>query len=100
VSAAIFSGAHFLRQQKRVALPALGLFTLGLTLGLAYLLAGRSLWLPIGCHAAGVWFIQLSRPFFKYPGPAWLVGYRSYPICGVFGFAIMWLLVGWAFLAA
>jgi hypothetical protein len=100
VSSAIFSAVHFLREQKKVLLPALGLFTLGFTLGLGYLLTGHTLWLPVACHAAGVWFIQLSRPFLSYPGPAWVIGYRSYPICGVLGFAIMWLLVGWAYVVA
>ena len=42
----------------------------------------------------------MSRPFLSYPGPAWVVGYRSYPICGALGFAIMWLLVGWAYVVA
>jgi hypothetical protein len=91
---------HFLREQKRVLLPALGLFTLGWTLGLTYLVTGHALWVPIAFHAAGVWFIQLTRPFASYRGPAWLVGYRSYPICGVFGLAVLWLLAGWATLMA
>ena len=54
------------------------------------------LWLPAAFHAAGVCFIQMTRPFAAYRGPAWLVGYRSYPICGVFGLAVLALLVGWA----
>src|SRR5438874_1352237 len=36
-SAALFAGVHFLREQKRVLLPAVGLFALGLALGVIYL---------------------------------------------------------------
>ena len=31
----------------------------------------------------------------EYRGPAWLVGYRSYPICGVFGLLAMVILTLW-----
>jgi hypothetical protein len=99
-SAGLFAAVHFLREQKRVLLPALGLFVLGWVLGLAYLLTGHALWMPVALHAAGVWFIQMTRPFATYHGPAWLVGYRSYPICGVFGLAAQCLLAGWAALVA
>src|SRR5579884_520695 len=99
-SAALFAAVHFLRPQKRVLLPALGLFSLGLTLGVVYLATGHALWLPIAFHAAGVWYIQATRPFTTYRGPAWLIGYRSYPICGAFGLAVLWLLAVWACLGA
>jgi hypothetical protein len=99
-SAALFAAVHFLREQKRVMLPALGLFTMGLTLGVTYVMNGHGLWLPVAFHAAGVWFIQLTRAFASYRGPAWLIGYRSYPICGVLGLAVLWLLAGWAVLVA
>jgi hypothetical protein len=100
LSAAIFSGVHFIREQKRVLLPAQALFTLGFTLGLVYILSGHSLWIAVGIHAAGIWYTQLSRPFLTYNGPAWFVGYRSYPIGGVMGFLAMWSLVGWAYVVA
>jgi hypothetical protein len=35
------------------------------------------------------------RPFVDYRGPAWLVGYRSYPICGVLGLIAMAILTAW-----
>ena len=41
----------------------------------------------------GVVFIQVSRPFVEYKGPPWLVGYSSYPICGVLGVTSMALYV-------
>jgi len=65
-------------------------------LGLVYLVGGHTIWVPAAFHAAGVWFIQMTRPFASYRGPAWLIGYRSYPICGVFGLSVMSLLTGWA----
>jgi hypothetical protein len=98
VSAAIFSSLHFLRKQKRVLLPALGLFMLGFTLGMVYIETGHSLWLAVAIHAAGIWYTQLSRPFLSYQGPAWFVGYRSYPICGAMGYAGMWFLVAWSYM--
>lgn len=95
ISAALFAGVHFFREQKQVALPAVGLFALGWTLGLAYLLSGHTIWIPAAFHATGVWFIQMTRPFASYHGPAWLIGYRSHPICGAFGLGVMALLTGW-----
>lgn len=89
ISAGIFAAVHFLRAQKRVVLPAIGLFALGLILGIAYIVGGYSYWLPVGIHAGGVLFIQVSRPFVEYRGPAWLIGYSSYPICGLFGLTSM-----------
>jgi hypothetical protein len=38
-------------------------------------------------------FIQVSRPFVEYKGPPWLVGYSSYPICGLLGVSSMALYV-------
>ena len=35
----------------------------------------------------------MSRPFVEYKGPPWLVGYSSYPICGVLGVTSMALYV-------
>lgn len=93
VGAAVFASVHFFRPQKRVLLPALGLFGLGVVLGVAYILGGYSYWLPVAIHAGGVVFIQVSRPFVEYRGPAWLVGYSSYPICGLLGVVSMALYV-------
>lgn len=95
LSAALFCSVHFLRAQKRIFLPALGLFVLGVALGLAYIAGGHTIWLPVAMHAAGVWYIQVMRPFTTYKGPAWLIGYRSYPICGVLGLVLMALLTTW-----
>jgi membrane protease YdiL (CAAX protease family) len=94
IGAAIFASVHFFRPQKRVLLPAMGLFGLGVILGAAYVLGAYSYWLPVAIHAGGVVFIQVSRPFVEYKGPAWLVGYSSYPICGLLGVTSMALYVG------
>ena len=88
-SAAIFAAAHFFRPQKRLLLPAVGLFGLGVMLGVAYVIGGHSYWLPVGVHAGGVLFILLHRPLVEYRGPAVLIGYSSYPNGGLFGLTIM-----------
>jgi Type II CAAX prenyl endopeptidase Rce1-like len=95
LSALLFSAVHFLRPQKRILLPAVSLYAFGWTLGMAYLAGGCTLWLPVAVHAAGVLFIQTTRPFVDYRGPTWLIGSRSYPICGVLGMAVMALLTTW-----
>ncbi|MCI0699470.1 MAG: CPBP family intramembrane metalloprotease [Planctomycetia bacterium] len=94
LSSAIFASVHFFRPQKRLLLPAFGLFGLGVILGSAYLIGGSSYWLPVAIHAGGVVFIQVLRPFVEYKGPPWLVGYSSYPICGLFGVTSMALYLG------
>jgi hypothetical protein len=94
IGAAIFASVHFFRPQKRVLLPALGLFGLGVILGAAYVLGGYSYWFPVAIHAGGVVFIQVWRPFVEYKGPPWLVGYSSYPICGLLGVTSMAIYVG------
>lgn len=82
VSAAIFSAAHFLRRHKETW-ASIGLFCLGLQLGIAFYVTG-SLWLAIGLHSGGVLAIQLHRLFVAgYKGPAWLMGTRDFPIAGV-----------------
>jgi hypothetical protein len=92
LSAIFFAAAHFFRPQKRTALPAIGLFVFGIVLAIAYLISGRSCWLPIAIHAGGVWMIKMTRPFVAYRGPAVLAGYSSYPMCGALGIAAMAVL--------
>jgi membrane protease YdiL (CAAX protease family) len=92
LSSVLFASVHFLRPQKRTVLPALGLFGLGLMLGVAYVISGQSCWLPVAIHAGGVWVIQVMRPFVTYRGPVILTGYSSYPMCGVLGLTAMLVL--------
>ena len=92
LAGAVFASVHFLRPQKRLYLPALGLFVLGCVLGTAYIAGGRTYWLPAAIHSAGILGIQLSRTFAQYRGPAWLIGYPSYPIAGIMGMTGMILI--------
>lgn len=91
VSAALFSGAHFLRR-ARTYWPVLGLFVLGCLLAVGYLAGGRTYWLPVGLHAGGILATQLHRPFATYDGPPWVIGNRDYPLAGAIGMTVMLLL--------
>lgn len=95
LSAVVFASAHFIRPLRPVASLWLGLFALGVGLGAAYVAGGHTLWLPVAMHAAGVWYIQVSRQFVQYQRPPWLMGYRSYPICGVIGLCRTALVTTW-----
>src|SRR5262245_40390701 len=59
ISSVVFSAVHFIKPfaGKPVWQPAYGLFIIGCLLGLAYVIGGRSLWLPIVMHAAAVFAI-------------------------------------------
>jgi membrane protease YdiL (CAAX protease family) len=92
ISSLLFASLHFVRPQKRMLLPGLGLFALGVLLSVAYLRSGHHYILPIAIHAGGVWFIQATRPLVEYRGPSWLIGYSSYPICGGMGLIVMALM--------
>src|SRR5262249_34401756 len=100
ISAALFSAAHFLRRHQETW-AAVGLFVLGVPLGVAYYVTG-SLWLPMGLHSGGVLAIQLHRLFVaRYRGPAWLTGTRDFPVAGVAVITLMlattlgiWRLLG------
>jgi membrane protease YdiL (CAAX protease family) len=87
VSSLIFSSIHFVRRPVpgRVWLPAYGLFIVGCLFGLAYVVGGRSLWLPIAMHGAAVFGIQTVRLYVVFKGPVWLLGYPEFPQCGVLG---------------
>lgn len=91
LSAAAFSGAHFIRRAKTYW-PSLGLFVFGCLVALSYLVGGRTYWLPVGLHAGGILATQLHRPFVEYHGPTWIVGNRDYPLSGAIGMLVMVLL--------
>lgn len=84
-SSSVFVATHLLRPQKHALLATIGLFYVGLVLGLFYVVSGHNYWLPIAFHAGGVLFIQATRPLTRYEGPAWLVGRSTYPIAGLLG---------------
>jgi hypothetical protein len=88
VSSAAFSSVHFVKAAnsgRRVWQPAYGLFIISCLFGLAYIVGGRSLWLPIGIHGAAVLAIEVMRLYVVFQAPAWLIGYAEFPQSGVLG---------------
>jgi len=88
LSAAAFSAVHFVKRSypgKPVWQPAYGLFIIGCLLGLAYVVSGRSLWLPIVLHATAVFVIEVVRLYFTYQASPWLIGYAEFPQSGLVG---------------
>jgi hypothetical protein len=95
LSAAAFSAVHFVKpfRGKPVWQPAYGLFIVGCLFGLAYVIGGRSLWLPIAVHAAAIFFTEVMRLYFVHQAPPWLVGYTEWPQSGLVG-SILVLCMG------
>ena len=55
LSAAAFSAVHFIKPKwGKLLQPAAGLFLIGCLFGLAYILGGRALWLPVALHASAI----------------------------------------------
>ncbi len=101
LSSAVFSSVHFVKRSypgKPVWQPAYGLFIVGCLLGLAYVLGGRSLWLPIVVHATAVFAIEVMRLYSAYQAPPWLVGYSEFPQSGLVGSTLI-LCIGIALVA-
>jgi hypothetical protein len=70
---------------RRIWQPAYGLFIIGCLLGLAYIVGGRSLWLPIAVHGAAIFGIEVMRLYLVFRGPQWLLGYAEFPQSGLLG---------------
>src|SRR5256885_12489174 len=87
LASAAFGGVHFVKpfSAKPVWQPAYGLFIIGCLLGFAYVIGGRSLWLPIAMHAAAVFVTEVMRLYVVYQAPPWLVGYAEWPQSGLLG---------------
>lgn len=83
IGAALFAGAHYVRRVKRYW-TIVGHVALGVLLCAAFVWT-RSLWLPMGLHAAGILLTLGTRPFVRYTGPPWLVGASIFPYAGVAG---------------
>jgi hypothetical protein len=87
VSSAAFASVHFIK--RRAGRPrwqmAYGYFIVGCLFGLAYVLGGRSLWLPIVVHGTAVFVIEVVRLYFVYVAPRWLIGIGESPQSGVTG---------------
>lgn len=92
VSSAVFSSLHFVKRPhsgRRIWQPAYGLFIVSCLFGLAYVVGGRTLWLPIAMHGAAVFAIEVMRLYVVYQGPPWLLGYAEFPQSGLLGSALV-----------
>jgi membrane protease YdiL (CAAX protease family) len=87
VSSAMFTSVHFFRPHgnKPVWQMAYGYFTVGCVLGLAYVVGGRALWIPIVVHATAVFGVEVMRLYTVYVGPRWLIGLPELPQSGLLG---------------
>lgn len=83
--AIIFAAAHYVRRVKRYwTFP--GHVALGVLLCVCFACT-RTLWLPLGVHAGGIFMIMGARPLMRYVGPPWLVGASIFPYAGAPGIA-------------
>lgn len=87
LSSAAFAAVHFIKrfQGKPIWQPAYGLFIVGCLFGFAYVIGGRSLWLPIIVHATSVFVIEVMRLYAVHQAPHWLMGYAEWPQSGLVG---------------
>ncbi|WP_291573026.1 JDVT-CTERM system glutamic-type intramembrane protease, partial [Bradyrhizobium sp.] len=88
VTSAIFASMHFIKTpapDRSIWQPAWGLFIVSCLFGLAYLVGGRSLWLPIAMHSAAIFGIEPVKLYVAYQGPPWIIGYSEFPNCGLLG---------------
>ena len=88
LSSAVFASIHFIKRPdsgRRIWQPAYGLFIISCLFGLAYVVGGRSLWLPIAMHGAAVFAIEVMRLYVVYQGPPWLLGFSEFPQSGLLG---------------
>jgi hypothetical protein len=88
LSSAAFSSVHFIKPPypgAPVWQAAYGYFLMGCLFGVAYVVGGRSLWLPITMHATAILVVQVFLLYTVHQGPAWLVGYSEWPQSGLMG---------------
>ena len=91
VSSAAFASVHFFRPAdgKPVWQMAYGYFIAGCVFGLAYVVGGRALWLPIVVHAVAVFGVEVMRLYTVYVAPRWLIGLPELPQSGLLGSLFM-----------
>jgi len=87
LASAAFASVHFVKppKDKPVWQAAYGYFIVGCLFGLAYVVGGRSLWLPIVVHATAVFVIEVARLYVVFKAPRWLIGYPESPQSGLVG---------------
>ena len=92
VSSAVFAAVHFIKpfgSHKPVVQGIYGYFSAGCLFGLAYLVGGRSLWLPIVMHATAIFVIEVMRLYTVQQGPHWLAGFAELPQSGLVGSVVV-----------
>jgi hypothetical protein len=87
LSSLAFSLAHFIKppRGKPVGQGIYGFFTAGCLFGVAYIVGGRSLWLPIVLHATAIFLIEVVKLYAHYNTSRWLVGFPEAPHSGILG---------------
>ena len=78
------AGAH-----KSIAQGLYGYFTAGCLFGLAFVVGGHSLWLPITMHATAILVIEVMRLYTVHQAPPWLAGFSELPQSGVVGTVVV-----------
>jgi Type II CAAX prenyl endopeptidase Rce1-like len=92
VSAAAFAVVHFIKPagaHKSIAQGMYGYFTAGCLFGLAFVVGGHSLWLPITMHATAILVIEVMRLYTVHQAPPWLAGFSELPQSGVVGSVVV-----------
>ena len=86
-SSLAFALVHFIKppRGKPVGQGICGFFTAGCVFGLAYIVGGRSLRLPIAMHATAIGLIEVTKLYAIYTGPRWLIGLTEVPHSGLIG---------------
>jgi len=86
-SSLAFALVHFVKppRGKPVGQGIYGFFTAGCLFGLAYLVGGRNLWLPIAMHATAIALIEVTKLYAVYTGPRCLIGLPEVPHGGLVG---------------
>jgi hypothetical protein len=94
LTSAAFAAIHFVKpaKGKPVRQAAYGYFLVGCVFGLAYVLGGRSLWLPVAVHASAVFAIEVARLYVVFEAPRWLIGFSESPQSGLVGTAVVALV--------
>jgi membrane protease YdiL (CAAX protease family) len=88
LSSLAFAAVHFIKRPepgKPTWQPAYGIFIVGCLFGLAYVVGGRTLWLPVAMHATAIFVNEVMRLYIVHDGPRWLVGIYEWPQSGLIG---------------
>jgi Type II CAAX prenyl endopeptidase Rce1-like len=87
LSSLAFSLVHFIKppRGKPVGQGIYGFFIAGCLFGVAYVVSGRSLWVPIVLHATAIFLIEVTRLYAVYNAPRWLAGFPEAPHSGLLG---------------